>query len=155
MARRPNAPQNAQRFPNSNSKMDDSGSTVGDRQPCLNGYIQRKGNRITGVANVEPAMTSQRRVYQIRTLRGRRCKIEDAQRDSVQAGVKRPHQNKKRLRCSKGRTHARRGDYARGPIDGLVGKKTCAAIRAFELASGLAKTGEFDLATVARLWAIF
>lgn len=48
-----------------------------------------------------------------------------------------------------------RGGYVLGPIDGIVGRKTTAAIRAFQLASGLAETGEFDAATVARLRAFF
>ncbi|MXN46043.1 hypothetical protein GR138_12665 [Shinella kummerowiae] len=48
-----------------------------------------------------------------------------------------------------------RGRYAIGPIDGIVGKKTRAGIRAFQLASSLDQTGEFDAPTVARLRSIF
>jgi hypothetical protein len=70
-----------------------------DRQPCLKGYIQRKGNRITGVANVKPAMTFSTESISNSNSTGRRCRstsypqIEDAQRDSAQ--VKRPHPDKK------------------------------------------------------------
>ncbi|MCV9960714.1 peptidoglycan-binding domain-containing protein [Pararhizobium sp. BT-229] len=48
-----------------------------------------------------------------------------------------------------------RGGYVLGPIDGIAGKKTRAAVRAFQLASGLNQSGEFDPPTVARLRAIF
>lgn len=48
-----------------------------------------------------------------------------------------------------------RGGYVLGPIDGVLGRKTAAAIRAFQLASGLAETGKLDAATVARLRAVF
>lgn len=48
-----------------------------------------------------------------------------------------------------------RGGYVLGPIDGIVGKQTRAAVRAFQLASGLDQSGDFDTATVARLRAIF
>ncbi|KQS90284.1 hypothetical protein ASG50_07445 [Rhizobium sp. Leaf386] len=48
-----------------------------------------------------------------------------------------------------------RGGYVLGPIDGIVGKKTRAAIKAFQFASGLDQTGEFDTPTVARLRSIF
>jgi N-acetyl-anhydromuramyl-L-alanine amidase AmpD len=48
-----------------------------------------------------------------------------------------------------------RGGYVLGPIDGIAGKNTMAAIRAFQLASNLAQSGEFDAATVARLRAVF
>ncbi|URK88866.1 peptidoglycan-binding protein [Rhizobium sp. RCAM05350] len=37
----------------------------------------------------------------------------------------------------------------------MVGKKTRAAISAFQLASGLPETGEFDAVTVARMRALF
>jgi peptidoglycan hydrolase-like protein with peptidoglycan-binding domain len=46
-----------------------------------------------------------------------------------------------------------RGGYVLGPIDGIACKKTRAATRAFQLASGL--TGEFDPITVARMRAMF
>jgi N-acetyl-anhydromuramyl-L-alanine amidase AmpD len=48
-----------------------------------------------------------------------------------------------------------RGGYAIGPIDGILGKKTRAGIRAFQLASNLDQSGEFDAPTVARLRTIF
>lgn len=48
-----------------------------------------------------------------------------------------------------------RAGYAFGPIDGIIGRRTAAALRAFQTASGLPVTGEFDPATVARLRAIF
>lgn len=48
-----------------------------------------------------------------------------------------------------------RGGYVLGPIDGVVGKKTTAAVKAFQLASGLDQSGEFDAPTVARLRFIF
>lgn len=48
-----------------------------------------------------------------------------------------------------------RGGYVLGPIDGIAGKKTRAAVRAFQLASGLDQSGEFDPATVARLRVTF
>lgn len=48
-----------------------------------------------------------------------------------------------------------RGGYAIGPIDGIVGKKTRAGMRAFQRASGLDQSGEFDAPTVARLRSIF
>lgn len=44
-----------------------------------------------------------------------------------------------------------RAGYVLGPIDGIIGKKTRAAIRAFQMASGIDETGEFDAATVGRL----
>ncbi|KQT05481.1 peptidoglycan-binding domain-containing protein [Rhizobium sp. Leaf386] len=47
------------------------------------------------------------------------------------------------------------GGYVLGLIDGIIGKKTRAAVRAFQLASGLPESGEFDTATVSRLRAIF
>jgi N-acetyl-anhydromuramyl-L-alanine amidase AmpD len=48
-----------------------------------------------------------------------------------------------------------RGGYAIGPIDGIAGKKTRAAIRAFQLASNLPQSGDFDAETVARLRVVF
>jgi hypothetical protein len=48
-----------------------------------------------------------------------------------------------------------RGGDVIGPLDGIVGKKTAAAIRAFQLASNLTRSGEFDAATVARLRVVF
>ncbi|KQT02805.1 hypothetical protein ASG42_25245 [Rhizobium sp. Leaf391] len=48
-----------------------------------------------------------------------------------------------------------RGGYVLGPIDGIAGNKTCAAVKAFQLASGLDQTGDFDAPTVARLRLIF
>jgi len=48
-----------------------------------------------------------------------------------------------------------RGGYVLGPIDGIAGKKTMAAVKAFQLASGLDQSGELDAPTVARLRAIF
>lgn len=48
-----------------------------------------------------------------------------------------------------------RGGYVLGPIDGIAGRKTRAAVRAFQLASGLDQTGEFDPATVAKLRSSF
>lgn len=44
-----------------------------------------------------------------------------------------------------------RAGYAFGPIDGLIGKRTIAAIKAFQIATGLPVTGKFDLRTVTRL----
>lgn len=48
-----------------------------------------------------------------------------------------------------------RGGYSFGGADGLVGKKTAAAIRQFQTMQGLPKTGGFDAATVKRLRAMF
>lgn len=48
-----------------------------------------------------------------------------------------------------------RGGYVFGPADGIVGKKTRVAMRAFQLASGMPETGEFDPLIVARLRTIF
>ncbi len=48
-----------------------------------------------------------------------------------------------------------RAGYAFGPIDGLIGKRTIAAIRQFQLWCGLPQSGKFDEATVARLRARF
>ncbi len=44
-----------------------------------------------------------------------------------------------------------RAGYAFGPIDGLVGARTKAAIKAFQIANGLEQTSQFDLRTVERL----
>ncbi|KQT05243.1 hypothetical protein ASG50_15260 [Rhizobium sp. Leaf386] len=48
-----------------------------------------------------------------------------------------------------------RGGYVLGPIDGIAGKKTRTAVKAFQFASGLDQTGDFDAPTVARLRSIF
>lgn len=48
-----------------------------------------------------------------------------------------------------------RAGYAIGPIDGIIGKKTRAATKAFQLASGLPETGDFDPGTVTALRALF
>lgn len=48
-----------------------------------------------------------------------------------------------------------RAGYEFGPIDGLIGKKTEAAISRFQAASGLKITGTFNAATVAHLRAMF
>ena len=47
-----------------------------------------------------------------------------------------------------------RAGYVIGPIDGIIGKKTRKAVRAFQMASGLPETGDLDAATVARLRAL-
>lgn len=44
-----------------------------------------------------------------------------------------------------------RAGYVIGPIDGIIGKRTRKAVRAFQMASGLPETGDLDAATVARL----
>lgn len=48
-----------------------------------------------------------------------------------------------------------RAGYAFGPVDGIVGPRTKAAIRAYQSVSGLKVTGTFDTATVARLRATY
>ncbi|AUX76425.1 peptidoglycan recognition protein family protein [Sinorhizobium fredii] len=48
-----------------------------------------------------------------------------------------------------------RDGYALGPIDGIVGRKTRAAIRAFQLASNLPESGDFDAPTVSKLRLLF
>lgn len=48
-----------------------------------------------------------------------------------------------------------RAGFAFGPIDGLIGSRTNAAIRAYQMSVGLPKTGRFDEATVSRLRATF
>lgn len=48
-----------------------------------------------------------------------------------------------------------KGGYKPGPVDGIVGSKTKAAIKAFQTFEGLPKTGDFDAATVKRLRAKF
>lgn len=48
-----------------------------------------------------------------------------------------------------------RAGYQFGPIDGYIGKRTKAAIRAMQTATGLAISGAFDVPTVARLRTMF
>lgn len=48
-----------------------------------------------------------------------------------------------------------RAGYAFGPIDGDIGTRTKATIRAFQVASGLPRSGSFDAATVERLRSAF
>jgi N-acetyl-anhydromuramyl-L-alanine amidase AmpD len=48
-----------------------------------------------------------------------------------------------------------RAGYTFGPIDGLIGKRTKAAIRQYQSWTGLPVTGEFDTATVRHLRAHF
>lgn len=48
-----------------------------------------------------------------------------------------------------------RAGYVLGPIDGIVGKRTRAAVRAFQMASGLDQSGVLDAVTVARLRMIY
>lgn len=48
----------------------------------------------------------------------------------------------------------KRAGYEFGPIDGMVGPKTAAAIKRFQKAAGLPVSGMFDPATVARLRAM-
>ncbi|PZR78572.1 MAG: hypothetical protein DI537_42040 [Stutzerimonas stutzeri] len=48
-----------------------------------------------------------------------------------------------------------RAGYVLGPVDGIIGGKTRKAIKAFQLASALPESGEFDTATVSRLRQIF
>lgn len=45
--------------------------------------------------------------------------------------------------------------YAFGPIDGIVGAKTTAALKQFQTMQGLPNTGKFDAATVKRLRVLF
>ncbi len=48
-----------------------------------------------------------------------------------------------------------RAGYEFGALDGIVGPKTGAAIKRFQLAAGLPQTGEFDQDTVKRLRSMF
>lgn len=47
-----------------------------------------------------------------------------------------------------------RAGYPLGPVDGIIGRKTIAAIKAFQTQAALPVTGAFDAATVARLRAL-
>ncbi|MHB2265828.1 peptidoglycan recognition protein family protein [Aliihoeflea sp. PC F10.4] len=48
-----------------------------------------------------------------------------------------------------------RAGYQFGPVDGIVGPRTRAAIRAFQIWAGLTVDGNFDVPTVARLRGLF
>lgn len=48
----------------------------------------------------------------------------------------------------------KRAGYEFGPLDGIIGKKTIAAVTRFQKAAGLPATGKFDNATLSRLRAV-
>lgn len=48
-----------------------------------------------------------------------------------------------------------RAGYSFGPVDGIMGPKTAAAITAFQTVNGLEPTGAFDMPTVSRLRQMF
>lgn len=52
-------------------------------------------------------------------------------------------------------TLLKRAGYEFGPVDGIAGPKTRAALKRFQAAAGLPETGDFDAPTVARLRAMF